>query len=196
MVLSKGSLYCPERLFHDIFLLYFWYAFFAQYRSKKCRGKSFSWKILLFESHESTQAFKIITHNSLLLDVSFLLEVISRSQLPQNSEILYRCFGRRLLQDRHESDWNITLCVVLVRPYSVQELPSLNCMRHYLFVAAKSQAWSKSLEKSRNSFEPPCFGFFSVDSEYVRQYQQFGNLFVSQTFWTRTCSKSAFQRLM
>ena len=108
-----------------------------------------------FNMKNSTlQTFKIITLKSLLMNVSFLLEVISRSQLPKNSKILYRCFGRRLLQDRHESDWNITLRVVLVSPYSVAKLPSPNCMKHYLFVVRKSQACSKSLEKTLNSFEP------------------------------------------
>ena len=108
-----------------------------------------------FNMKNSTlQTFKIITQKSLLMDVSFLLEVISRSQLPQNSKILYRCFGRRLLQDGHESDWNITLRVVLVSLYSVAKLPSPNCMKHYLFVVRKSQACSKSLEKTLNSFEP------------------------------------------
>ena len=126
-------------------------------------------KILLFKIHESSQAFKII-----LLDISFVLEVISRLKLPQNSKILYCCFARRLLQNRHESDLNITVCVVLVSSYSVQELPLPNCMRHYLFVTRKSQACSKSLEKTRSSFASLCYGFFSVDTEYIRQYQQFG----------------------
>ena len=41
-----------------------------------------------FNMKNSTlQTFKIITLKSLLIDVSFLLEVISRSQLPQNSKI-------------------------------------------------------------------------------------------------------------
>ena len=72
----------------------------------------------------------------------------------------------------------LALCVVLVSPYSVQELPSPNCTRHYLLVAGNSQACSKSLEKRRNSFEPHCYGLFSVDSEYVRQYQQFGTIYL------------------
>ena len=108
-----------------------------------------------------------------MLDISLLLKVGSRSQRPQNSKILCRCFGRTLLQNRHESDWNITVRVILVSPYSVQELPTPNFMRRCLFVTRKSQACSKSLEKTRNSFAPLCYGFFSVDTEYVRQYQQF-----------------------
>ena len=118
-----------------------------------------------------------------MLNISFILEVISRSQLPQNSEILYCSFGRRLFQNQHENDWNITVCVVLVSPYSVQELPSPNCMRHHLFVSKNPQPCSKSfekkrheiasLEKTRNSFSPLCYGFFSADTEYVRQHQQF-----------------------
>ena len=68
----------------------------------------------------------------------------------------------------------ISPCVVLVSPYSVQELLSPNCMRHYLLVTRKPQACSKSLEKTRNSFAPPCYRFFSVATKYVMQYQQFG----------------------
>ena len=51
-------------------------------------------------------------------------------------------------------------------------------MKHYLFVAGNSQACSKSLGKRRNSMEPLCYGLFSVDSEYVRQYQQFGTIYL------------------
>ena len=51
-----------------------------------------------------------------------------------------------------------------------------NCMRQYLLGAKKPQACSRSLEKPQNSFEPLCYGFFSVDTEYVRQYQQFGTI--------------------
>ena len=107
-----------------------------------------------------------------MLDISFSLEAISRSHLPQNSKIWYRCFGRRLLQNQHENDWNISVCVVLVSPYSVQELLSPNCMRRYLFVTRKPQACLKSLEKTRKA--SLCYGFFSVVTEYFRQYQGFG----------------------
>ena len=62
--------------------------------------------------------------------------------------------GRRLLQNRHGSDWNIT--VILVSPYSVQELPLPNCMRQCLFETRKS----KTIEKTPNSFTPLCYGFF------------------------------------
>ena len=68
------------------------------------------------------------------------------------------------------------MCVALVSPYSVQELPSPNCMRRYLSVTRKSQACPKSLKKTQNSFAPLCYGFFTVNTEYVRQYQQFGRL--------------------
>ena len=95
----KGHFIMPRanisRYFPFIVLIHF----FAQYSSKKSREKSpgrisrfvmsksffLIWKILLFESHESSQAFKIITKKSLLLDIPFFLEVISKSQLPQNT---------------------------------------------------------------------------------------------------------------
>ena len=128
----------------------------------------FKWKILLVESHGSSQAFKIITQKFLFLYYCiyhFLLDVISRSQLPQNSKILYYCFRKCLLRNRHGKDWNIIACVVLVSPWSVQELPSRSCMRHYLFETRKSRVFSKSLEKKPSSLTPLCFGFFSVDIE-------------------------------
>ena len=106
-----------------------------------------------------------------MLGISFSLEVISRSQLPQNSKIWCRCFGRRLLQNQHENGWNISVCVVLVSPYSVQELLSPNCMRRYLFVIRKPQACLKFKKHETASL---CYGFFSVVTEYVRQYQEFG----------------------
>ena len=45
-------------------------------------------------------------------------------------------------------------------------------------MAGNSQACSKSLEKRRNNLEPPCYGLFSVDSEYVRQFQQYGTIYL------------------
>ena len=39
-----------------------------------------------------------------------------------------------------------SVCVVLVSPYLVQEFPSPNGMRNYLFETRKSQACSKSIE--------------------------------------------------
>ena len=108
----------------------------------------------------------IMTQKSLFLNILFSL----RSQLPQNSKILYFCFRRRLLQNRHGSEWNITLCVVLVSHYMVQELILPNCLRHYLFEIRKSQTGSKSIKKTTNSSKPLCYGFFSVDIEYIRQY--------------------------
>ena len=73
--------------------------FFAQCRCKNSREKPFiqisrflrsksifsKGKILVFESHGSSQAFKIIKQKFLLLGISFFLKVISRSQLPQNT---------------------------------------------------------------------------------------------------------------
>ena len=96
-----------------IFILYFWYAFFWQYRSKKSRENSYirvnrffnmkkfySWKSLVKSSlHDHYRAAFIVK--------SFLPEVISRSQLPRNSKILYLCFRRKLLQNWHGSDWSL-----------------------------------------------------------------------------------------
>ena len=124
---------------------------------------------------ESWFKYSLHDHSTEVFIVGYIIltGIYSRSQLPQNGKILYRCFGRRLLQNRHESDWNFTVYVVLVSPYSIQELPSPNFMRRYLLVTRKSPACSKSLQKPRNSFASLCYGFFSVDTEYVRQYQQF-----------------------
>ena len=78
-----------------------------------------------------------------MLDKSILLEVISGLQLPKNSKI-----RKILLQNRHGSDWNITVHVILVSHYSVQELLLTNCMRRYLFKTRESQTCSKSIEKT------------------------------------------------
>ena len=77
------------------------------------------------------------------------------------------------ISNQYENDWNITLCVALFRPYSVKELSLPNCIKCYLFVTRKPQTCSKSLEKIRNGFARLCYCFFSVNTEYVRQYQQF-----------------------
>ena len=104
-------------------------------------------------------------HNTAVFFVeSFLLEVISRSQLPQNSKILYLCFRRKLLQNRHGSDWSITVCVILVSCYLVHELPLPYCMRRYMFETRKSYACSKSIEKTADSFPPLRYGFFLLTS--------------------------------
>ena len=120
----KGQFKMPRstisRYFHFILLirLFFW-----PDRSKKSREKAYSrinrffsrffnikkfysWKSLVKSSlHDNNRAAFIVK--------SFLLEVISTSQLPQNSKIFYFCFRRRLLQNRHGSDWSITVCVIL-----------------------------------------------------------------------------------
>ena len=95
MVLSKGSLKCPESLFHDIFILYFWYAFFLKDRSKKSREKSYSrinrflswfFNIKKFYSWKSLVKSSLHDQNRTAFIVkSFLPEIISRSQLPQNT---------------------------------------------------------------------------------------------------------------
>ena len=175
MVLSKGSLKYPERLFHDIFILYFWYAFFCQCRSKNSREKSYSrinrflsrfFKMKKFYSWKSLVKSSLHDHNRAAFIVkSFLPEVISRSQLPQNTKILYLCFRRRLLQNRHGSDWSITVCVILVSSYLVHELPLPCCMTHYMVETRNSYACSKSMEKTPDSFRPLRYGFFSVNIE-------------------------------
>ena len=80
------------------------------------------------------------------------MEVISRSQLQQNSDNLYCSFRKRLLQNQHGCDCNITMCVLLVSFYLVQELPLPNCMKCYLFEARNLQTCLKLLEKPPNSF--------------------------------------------
>ena len=175
MVLSKGSLKCPERLFHDIFILYFLYAFFCQYRSKKSREKSHSrinrflsrfFNMKKFYSWKSLGKSSLHDYNREVFIVkSFLPEFISRSQLPQISKILYLCFRRRLLQNRHGNDWSITVCVILVSSYLVHELPSPYCMRRYMFETRKSYACSKLIGKTPDSFPPLRYSFFSVDIE-------------------------------
>ena len=105
--------------------------FFAHYRSKKSRRKSFSRmsrflmskkivkaKNCTFESHESSQMFAGIKQKSLSLDVLYVNpQVTCRSHLSQNSKILYRCFKKRLLQNWHEIDQVIKIsrgcCCVL-----------------------------------------------------------------------------------
>ena len=149
MVLSNGSLKCPERLFHNIFFLYFWCSFFLINADLKRVERSRTAKISRFLSWYfnvnnptlwiSLSESSLHSHNTEVFIVeSFLLEVISRSQLPQNSKILFLCFRRRLLQNQCGSDWNITVCAVLVSPYSFHELPLPNSMRTYLFVTWKS----------------------------------------------------------
>ena len=63
MVLSNGSLYYPEQLFHDILLLYFWFTFFLHITDLKsvegsrpvelvdfwCQGKLLKRKIVLLK---------------------------------------------------------------------------------------------------------------------------------------------------
>ena len=171
MVLSKGSLKCPERLFHDIFILYFWYAFFCQCRSKNSREKSYSrinrflsrfFKMKKFYSWKSLVKSSLHDHNwADFIVISFLPKVISRSQLPQNSKILYLCFRRKLLQNQHGSDWS--LCVILVSSYLVHELPLPYCMRRYLFETRKSYVCSKPIEKTPDSFPPLHYSFPFVD---------------------------------
>ena len=126
--------------------------------------KFYSWKLLgKWSLHDYNREVFIVK--------SFLPEFISRSQLPQNSKILYLCFRRRLLQNRHGNDWSITLCVILVSSYLVHELPSPYCMRRYMFETRKSYACSKLIGKTPDSFPPLRYSFFSVDIELVRQYK-------------------------
>ena len=146
--------------------------FFWQYRSKKSREKSYSrinrflsrfFNMKKFYSWKSLVKSSLHDHNwADFIVISFLPKVISRSQLPQNSKILYLCFRRRLLQNRHGSDWSITLCVILVSSYLVHELPLPYCMWRYMFETRKSYACSKSIEKTPDSFPPLQYGFFSV----------------------------------
>ena len=129
--------------------------FLSQFFNMK---KFYSWMSLVKSSlHDHNRAAFIVK--------SFLPEVISRSQLPQNSKILYLCFRRKLLQNRHGSDWSITVCVILVSSYLVHELPLPYCMWRYMFETRKSYACSKSIEKTPDSFPPLRYGFFSVDIE-------------------------------
>ena len=127
---------------------YFWYVFFAQYKSNISREKSYS-QISRFLSQffniKNSTLWKSLAksnfhdHNRAVIIIEwFLLEVISRSQLLQNSKFLYLCFRRRPLQNWHGSEWNIAVCVILVSPYSVHELPLLNCMRGHFFETWKS----------------------------------------------------------
>ena len=68
-----------------------------------------------------------------------------------------------LLQSRHESDWNITLCVVLVSPYSVQEFPSPNCTIP-ISLRPKVTGFFKAIRKDKKQLHTLlCYGFFSVD---------------------------------
>ena len=137
MVLSKGSLKMPRVTiswyFHFILLIHL---FFWKFRSKKSREKSFSWinrflsrffNMKKFYSWKSLVKSGLHNHNRAAFFVkSFLPEVISRSQVPQNSKILYLCFRKRLLQNWHGSDWSIiTVCVILVSSYLIHELPYL-----------------------------------------------------------------------
>ena len=130
-----------SRYFHFILLirLFFW-----QYRSEKSREKLYS-QIDIFLSQffnmKKFYSWKLLVKSSLhdhnwadFIVISFLPKVISRSQLPQNSKILYLCFRRRLLQNRHGNDWNTSVCVILVSSCLVHELPLPNCMRRYMFV--------------------------------------------------------------
>ena len=161
-----------SRYFHFILLirLFFW-----QYRSEKSREKLYS-QIDIFLSQffnmKKFYSWKLLVKSSLhdhnwadFIVISFLPKVISRSQLPQNSKILYLCFRRRLLQNRHGNDWSITVCVILVSSYLVHELPLPYCMWRYMFETRKSYACSKSIEKTPDSFPPLQYGFFSVDIE-------------------------------
>ena len=149
---------------------------FWQYRSKKSREKSFSrinrflswfFNMKKFYSWKSLVKSGLHDHNRAAFFVkSFLPEVISRLQLPQNSKILYLCFRKRLLQNWHGSDWSIiTVCVILVSSYLVHELPLPYCVRCYMFETRKSYACSKSIEKTPDSFPPLQYGFFSADNE-------------------------------
>ena len=86
------------------FIFNFWYAFFHQRRSKKSREKSLR-RIRIFLSQffnmkRSTLGKSLVksnhhNHNTALFVVeSFLLEVISRPQLPQNT--LKNCLGKHI----------------------------------------------------------------------------------------------------
>ena len=120
--------------------------------------KFYSWKFLVKSS--------LYDHNRAACIVkSFLPEVISRSQLLENSKILYLCFRRRLLQNRHLSDWSITVCVILISSYLVHKLPLPYCKRCYMFETRKSYVCSKSIEKTPYSFPPLRYGFFTVAIE-------------------------------
>ena len=86
------------------FIFNFWYAFFHQRRSKKSREKSLRRiRIFLsqfFNTKRSTLGKSLVksnhhNHNTALFVVeSFLLEVISRPQLPQNT--LKNCLGKHI----------------------------------------------------------------------------------------------------
>ena len=149
MVLSKGSLKMPRatisQYFHFILLIRLFFGstdlkaversrtaeltdFLSRFFNMK---KFYSWKLLVRSSlHNHNRAAFIVK--------SFLPEVISRSQLPQNSKILYLGFRRRLLQNRHGSDWNITMCIILVSFYLLHEMPLPYRMRRYMFETRKS----------------------------------------------------------
>ena len=156
-----------------MFIIYFWYAFFWQYRSEKSREKLYSQTDIFLSQFFNMKKFyswKLLVKSSLhdhyraaFIVKSFLPEVISRSQLPQNSKILYLCFRRKLLQNRYGNDWSITVCVILVSSYLVHELPLPYCMRRYMSETRKSYSCSKSIEKTPDSFPPLRYGFFSVD---------------------------------
>ena len=87
-------------------------------------------KNLLFENHESSQAFRIITQKSLLLDISFLWKLFPGHHFHKILRFCMVVLGEGCSKTRMKVT-GISLCVVLVSPYSVQELPSSNCIRRY-----------------------------------------------------------------
>ena len=146
----------------------------------------------------SSQAFTIITQKSLLLDKSFSLEVISRLQLSQNSKILHLCFRRRLPQNRHGSDWNITVRVILVSPYSVHELPLPNCTRRYLLETISHRLVQSKQKRHQTASHSSAMIFLLLTSNKLGCISSLAqNICQSnQIFRTGTCSRSAFNRLL
>ena len=102
---ASGSFKYPEQLFHDILLLYSLYTFFYQSRPKRSREKSHSrisrFLSRFFNMKNSTLSNSLVkrnlhNHHTAAFNVeSFLLEVISETQVPQNTNIFCLCFRRR-----------------------------------------------------------------------------------------------------
>ena len=133
-------------------------AFFGQHQSKKSIVKSYSrinrflnrfFNMKKFNSWKSLVKSSLHDHyRAAVIVKSFLPEVISMSQLSQNTRILYLCSRRRLFQNQHGSDWSITVCTILVSSYLVHELPLPYCLRCYMFESRKSYACWKSIENT------------------------------------------------
>ena len=99
----QRAVWIVQRDYYMIFSFYtFDMPFFAQYRSKKSREKSYSWAsrfLRQFINIKSSTLWNSLVKSSILHDhntavfivESFLLEVISRSQLPRNT--LKNCLG-------------------------------------------------------------------------------------------------------